>query len=707
MEVLSLSTSRTARIVSGYECASYNPTPLFYSAGDDPACADVVPVPSLPHDPVGTFVGSGNSGKGFDNVADAYAHQVALMACHHPNTCNVESAEVSRTNYSFGPGVGVSAGEHIVYSWNYWIEGSDGSCVTKFLDSFAVDGRRGLQCPAGYDGHGVTSTGDYFCFRKRFCLRCWIGDPIVLGLNDKEQAETDFVGAGPFPLQIVRHYSAQGSNPALGQASDTVAPFGPSWRTQYQRSVSVLATSAMTIVTLRREDGESKTFVLDSGGNPVGRPYEKGTLERLTDGGGALAGWRYRTAEEDIELYDVEGRLVSITNKAGLTQTLAYDSSSGRLDTVTDPFGRVLQFHYNADGRIDTITTPDSLVYAYTYSSLYGALAAVTYPDSEVRAYQYDEADSLPWSLSAIIDENLARTSTTTYLSSGAASSTALAGGVYNYTVTGTTSPTVTEPLGATKSYTFTEHSSSQSYLLDERQQPNLKTGTGHTSETYSYDANGNMKQRTDDEGRITKWTYDLTRNLETQRIEGYGSPVSRTITTQWHPTRRLPTVIYEPLRKTTYTYNDSGDTCADDASASTALVCSRSVQGTTDTDGHLGDQALSDGKPARTWSYHYNADGQLTSVDGPRTDVSDVTTYTYYASDDPGGNYRHGDLASVTNALGHVTQFPAYDAVGRVDRNRRPERPRDASAYWPRGWLKSRELVKAADSIDEPTHDR
>jgi YD repeat-containing protein len=51
-----------------------------------------------------------------------------------------------------------------------------------------------------------------------------------------------------------------------------------------------------------------------------------------------------------------------------------------------------------------------------------------------------------------------------------------------------------------------------------------------------------------------------------------------------------------------------------------------------------------------RSWSYTYNSLGLVETADGPRTDVNDVTTYTY----DP-----QGRLTQVTNALGHITQLP------------------------------------------------
>jgi YD repeat-containing protein len=87
--------------------------------------------------------------------------------------------------------------------------------------------------------------------------------------------------------------------------------------------------------------------------------------------------------------------------------------------------------------------------------------------------------------------------------------------------------------------------------------------------------------------------------------------------------------------------------------------------------------------------------------VNGPRTDVSDITTYTYYGSD--GANNKAGDLESITNALGHVTQFTHYDGAGRLTRMVDPNGLATVLEYWPRGWLKSRRLLKTGE-VDETT---
>ncbi|MEJ2612014.1 MAG: hypothetical protein P8179_18565 [Candidatus Thiodiazotropha sp.] len=58
-----------------------------------------------------------------------------------------------------------------------------------------------------------------------------------------------------------------------------------------------------------------------------------------------------------------------------------------------------------------------------------------------------------------------------------------------------------------------------------------------------------------------------------------------------------------------------------------------------------------------RVVSYTYTAQGQVETIDGPRSDVSDLTTYGYDAQ---------GNRTTVTNALTQTTQIPEHDPAGR-----------------------------------------
>jgi RHS repeat-associated protein len=58
-----------------------------------------------------------------------------------------------------------------------------------------------------------------------------------------------------------------------------------------------------------------------------------------------------------------------------------------------------------------------------------------------------------------------------------------------------------------------------------------------------------------------------------------------------------------------------------------------------------------------RTSSYTYNDLGLIETIDGPRVDVSDITTFDYDNS---------GNLTHVTNALGHTSLISQHDLSGR-----------------------------------------
>jgi RHS repeat-associated protein len=186
------------------------------------------------------------------------------------------------------------------------------------------------------------------------------------------------------------------------------------------------------------------------------------------------------------------------------------------------------------------------------------------------------------------------------------------------------------------------------------------QAGTGSKSQYLEYDAQGNVSQileyPIDATGIRTRaiYSYDLARNLETSRTEGLKqngtTPEARTITTQWHPTFRQPSLVSvyagstatgTPLRVTAYTYDASGNTLT------------RTVTDTTVTPNVL-----------RTWTYTYNSFGQMLTEDGPRTDVSDVTTYTYYTCST---GSQCGQLNTVLNAASQLTTYNTYNAHGRV----------------------------------------
>ncbi|GBL45309.1 PKD domain protein [Sulfuriferula multivorans] len=515
---------------------------------------------------------------------------------------------------------------------------------------------------------------------------CPIGDPINQANGNKYQIESDYLGSGLFPLAWQRYYN----NDIQVQS----AALGAYWRGTYDRSISVQSTTA----TVYRPDGKSFKFQSSSGAW-VGDADVPDRLQQIA------TGWTYTTADDSVETYDNTGRLLSIANRAGLQQTLTYSDGTtgpnggyildasgnptattlpaGRLIRVTDANSRALVFGYDASSRIVKMTDPSGGGYLYTYDAS-NNLASVTYPDTRARTYLYNEqtyttGTNLPHALTGILDENATRFVTFTYDTAGRAISTQLSGGAEKfalaYTIDANGNPTstvVTDPLGTARTYNFKT-------ILGVVKNTGLTqpcATCGATGSNITYDANGNVASRTDFNGNVTAYTYDLTRNLETSRTEASGTPQARTITTVWDANFRLPDSISEPGRVTSYVYDSHGNV--------TQQSVKDTAAGTTRT-------------WTATYTYSTTVPGAMLKriVDGPRSDVADLTTSTYY---DPAATCTgtavagcRGQLQSVTNALGQVTTVTGYDANGRVLSLVDPNGVATSFSYDPRGRLTQR----------------
>jgi YD repeat-containing protein len=516
-----------------------------------------------------------------------------------------------------------------------------------------------------------------------------VGNPINSGTGNKFLLQEDFNGSTSQGLTFIRYYNS------LYESKNNI---GFDWSHTYSRKITL--TYLDTNVAAIRPDGQAIPFQL-AGSVWKSDADITAKLEQFKDTAGVTSGWRYTTSEDEVELYDAAGMLLSITSRNGLTRTVSYSDGTpgltggyvldalgnptttplppGLMIRLSDASGRALNFGYDKTSRIVLMRDPANQVYHYEYDAN-NNLSKVTYPDGKAKQYLYAEtaytggaSPSPAHALTGIIDENSMRYATYAYDFTGRAISTEHAGSAghvgliysdpYSSTVGGVPGATVTDPLGTPRTYKFTT-------ILGVVKSAGTNqpggSGCGAAASSVTYDANGNIASRTDFNGNKTTYIYDLTRNLETSRTEAAGTSVARTITTTWHPTFRLPTQITEPGRVTNPAYD-----------ATTGNLLTKSI---TDTVSNT----------TRTWTDAYTTaadgtlDGLLKTVDGPRTDVSDITSYTYYPN---------GDLKTVTNALGHVTQITSYDPNGHPLTVVDPNGLTTTLSYTPRGWLASRTI--------------
>ena len=478
-----------------------------------------------------------------------------------------------------------------------------------------------------------------------------VGNPVHAATGNNYERETDYVGAGVFPLRFERYY-----NSILGVQSRRD---GWRWKHTYERAVFEDGTSA--IVT--RETGRAVYFE-EVGGVWIADVDRPDTLERLVDGGGQPTGWRCVDENDFVEIYDNSGLILSITTRTGFAQTLAYDTSN-QLTQVTGPFGRTLTFTYDVDGQLGTMTDPANNVYGYAYNANRN-LDSVTYPDetpgdpndNPTRQYHYDDP-AHPDALTGTTDENGVMFVTWTYDSDGRVTSNSHAGGADSITLTyddsaGTS--TLTDALGEVRTFSF-ETMHDQIHVEAVSGSP-CTTGCGNRFASYTRDANGYPASRIDFNGNLTTFVHDA-RGLETSRTEAVGTSEERTITTQWHAVFRLPDFISEPGKTTTFTYDAHGRLLTR-TETDTATLRTRTVTNT------------------------YNPQGLLATRDGPRTDVTDVTTFTYDVQ---------GNRTEISNALGQVSRITAHDPHGRPLTLEDPNGLVTTLAYDARGRLTGRTM--------------
>ncbi|OYY93466.1 MAG: hypothetical protein B7Y41_11965 [Hydrogenophilales bacterium 28-61-23] len=508
-----------------------------------------------------------------------------------------------------------------------------------------------------------------------------VGNPINAGAATKYQIEIDVTSG----LEFSRSYNSR----MVKGSSD----IGTNWRHSYLRTVS-LGLNGDT-ADVYRSDGKTVRFMLN-GTNWVADPDISDRLEQLA----AASGWRYiLAADNSVETYDATGKLLTLTDRAGHTQTLSYDTT-GQLTAVTDAHGRSLVFTHDTADRIATLTDPAGGVTTYTYDAN-NNLASVTYPDATGKTYHYEDP-AFPHALTGISDENGARYATYAYDAQGRAILSEHAGSAerveLTYNPDGST--TVTDALGSARSYNFETH-------LGVVKSTGISqpggSGCGAASSAITYDANGNPASRDDFNGHRTRYWHDqgfaTPRNLETTRVEGLAvengnetvKPETRTIYTEWHPVWRLPTV------EKTYTGGA-------DAQGVPLGSMVREINATYDASGNLLVRTERDSQrsESRTWTYTWHSLGRLARIDGPRTDVQDITTYSYYPDDDPDLG-RRGQLWQTTNALGHITEIQAYDLHGHPTRVRDPNNLITDYTYTARGWLNTR---SAAGRLTSYTYD-
>jgi YD repeat-containing protein len=635
--------------------------------------------------------------------------------------CYIRSSQKYYPSYSIKDGQPVCEGTQQEYTKNSaaqftkscakvsnaHYEGESGNCVCD----------DGLYVPE--QNACLPITDRYF---QTHCDTCH-GNPIV-ALTGAKLQPIELGRLSWLPLKVTFNSSrrvpyADGVQPFM--RSD-VALLGEDWKPSFERQLYTDVHKDMSrpakLINVLRADGNWTSF--QSTGSTFA-PASPALNDRVTV---VTGGYLYFDAEaRTIERYDAIGRLTSLATLTGSTievsrsggaQVVADNPDADGLPvTLTDQTGRAHQLKYIklADGsfRLSRIQGPGTDV-QFSYDAQ-ARLSGASFADGVSKTFLYEDA-AHAWALTGYLDENQARAGTYGYDAEGRAVSTARAQGLDAYSVAWGTPPKwnvatyydnanqklwrdhyidlprdvrVTYPNGDVESLEAGGAYGSVKWSAKTR---GGSAGGTPSTERRVLDQNQNVVQYDDPNGNRSCASFDLSRNLETVRVEGLNvsnacatalagtvPAGARKVSSQWHPDWRLATKTAEPRRLTTLVFNGQPDPFNGNAVATCApvdaklpdnkpivVLCKRVEQATTDETGALGFSAtLQSGVSARTASWTYNATGQVLTETDALNRV--VVTNEYYA--DTTVDHTRGDLKSSTNAMGHVTRFPRYDAAG------------------------------------------
>lgn len=503
-------------------------------------------------------------------------------------------------------------------------------------------------------------------FKQNGCQNV-VGNPCNPGTGNKFHFEADYSSTAT-ELSFERSY-----NSLLSQSGD----IGFGWSSNLHKYIEVSPVGNSVLVM--RKSGQGLPF------NRLASGFWQGDSDTSISLSEDASGYWLQNQDGSRERYSESGQLQAEIDISG--RTTAYSYTNGKLVSVIGPYGHEVSFSYDIAGNVASFIDPSGGTYSYTYDG-HRNLARVTYPDGGAKIYLYENS-SLPNHLTGIsyvdVLGQTIRYATYDYDEQGRAVTSEHAGGadridlVYNADGTTTINSLIAVNMSVINSQNVS-FTTIEGIKKPTQIQGGFCDSCGEQASSYTYDINGNVSSKTNFNGIVTTYVYELSRNLETSRSEAYGTPRARTTSTTWHSSFRLPMQIDEPNRRTTYTRDANGNALT---KTTTDLVTNQ----------------------VRTWVYTYSSNGQVMTVDGPRADVADTTTYTYYTCTH---GYECGQVATMTNALGQVTHYNTYNAHGQpltivgpngvVTRlvydvrqrltSRRAGNETTAFAYWPTGLL-------------------
>jgi len=475
---------------------------------------------------------------------------------------------------------------------------------------------------------------------------CSRGNPCSPITGAKTETEVDYQSEF---LEFRRYYNSVQQNLPLNEFNQpeiSALSLPAGWTHSYSRRIERTREAGFGdfVPSLVRDDGTRLIAYRDRARNSNNFYAGSWAIEEVNH---PERGSEYQVKKPDgsVEIYErFSGNLTLLISPEGLVTQVRYGDDRF-LEAIISPYGHRLLISNN--GRhISKLTLPDSNEIIYSFdpigSGFENRLSSVTYQDGTSKTYHYEDSNSATL-LTGISDERGVRYSTFEYDARGRAILSVNAGNVNRTELTYNND-------GSTSVISENNHVETF-YIDDSTTYPRVSRIADNDGEQlFSYqNTTDRLSAYTDKNGNQNSRSY-YTGSQGAQlasSTEALGSADERT--------RR-------------YTYKPNNAALIDTETLEDAAgqgVWSKFFE--YDDDNRITLERYTDLQtgvtPERTTTYQYDADGRLLTRDGPRTDINDITTYTYHSCNT---GVECGGLQTVTDAVGNTTTVSAYNPHGQ-----------------------------------------
>lgn len=516
------------------------------------------------------------------------------------------------------------------------------------------------------------------------------GGPIRMSDGNMRYSDTDpLPAAGGLPL--ARTYDSRNGDNGW---------FGHGWTSFLDEWLRTEGEPDGSTTVAIGTDGGDRYFFNGSGGT-YRQLWPIGPAQARLDSGFVLRPYGSNLAH----YFDANGRMYKLRDVTNGREVNVWYDANGLVTRVADSWGN-WAWTVTTDSvnhRITNIAVDGTPVFwTYVYDGS-GNLTNVRESGADWRTYTYSG------SLTQIHDAAGNLIESHAYGTDGATSSIGQTDDISSVTYTITTgdpATTITRVTSATGAVTDYYIKSIAGRMRTDHIEGGCTSCTSRNA-IYAYDDHGRLLREQDARGYITERSYDTLNRIvsETTALKPSGCDPDTasdhcrqigslgTVTLAATPASVTRAITYDatwydrPASITTasvlsssgsriesITYDPSSGQVLTDAVSGWTGSASSPVQETHTTttalyNGTEGAAFTPGGAFDASWLTLPQPVGMRKSIDGPRADVTDVTTFVYYPVDNNVPAAWRGHLAAVRNAAGHITHYENYDAFGNAQR--------------------------------------